>query len=125
MQKLELVEWHGKLEATQWFIDDLTRQLHTITSIPAALANSENIPSGIALRKLALPLYAMSMDMQEDVREGLETAINMVSPTEVTLEWPHYFDIDTAEGQGVKIDDESRDAQESASEEPETDSNRN
>ena len=94
--KLDYMTWDGALEASNRMLDRLEEAIAKVSGVPKILRDGEGF-SGVALRRLFIPLYASTLAMLNDTRYALETILTMVNGGDVTIEWEHPFDYEDLE----------------------------
>ena len=96
--KLQYLTWDGQLAASNAYLERLEQQVSKVSGIPLTLMQGQEVASGVALRRLFLPLYASTLAVLNDTRYALETALSaIVGGSAVKLEWPHPFDFQDLE----------------------------
>ena len=91
--KSEYLTWDGQLVASNFYLDRLEKEISMLTGIPEMLADGQEVPSGIALKRMFTILYAQSLAIKNDTQFGLETGLNALYENgSITIEWPHFFD---------------------------------
>ena len=81
-----------------------------ISGVPKTLRDSTMAMSGVALRRIFMPLYTSTLAILTDTKYALETVLSMASGTQVTVEWPHPFDYyELQDGQDEEPDGDDAD----------------
>ena len=101
-QKLEYVTWDGQLEASFRQIEELGREINDFTGYTGDLTSGKGIPSGVALRRLLLPLYVATQALQNEITKSLIEIVSFTLGTDVEVDWPHPLVVldDPGGGQG-------------------------
>ena len=95
--KLDYMTWDGALEASNRMLDRLEEAISKVSGVPKILRDGEAGFSGVALRRLFIPLYANTLAILNDTRYALETILTMVNGGDVAIEWQHPFDYEELE----------------------------
>ena len=90
--KMEYVTWDADLEASFSQIEEARLAIQYITGLVQLLERSQGGLSGVALRRLMLPLYAGTKAMQNELKQRLDDALSFALDEDVEIEWPHVFD---------------------------------
>ena len=88
-QEVEYVTWDGQLSSSFTQIEELNREINDFTGYTGDLTSGKGIPSGVALRRLLLPLYVATQALQNEIRKSLVELMSFVLGTDVEIEWPH------------------------------------
>ena len=90
--KMEYVTWDASLGAAFKQVEEARLAIQYVTGLVQLLERSQGGLSGVALRRLMLPVYAATRAMQNELRKGLEEAVSYALGEQVTVEWEHIFD---------------------------------
>jgi len=131
LQRYEYITWDGQLSASINTIEQLRMSIHVLTAIPAILEAVSGVPSGVALKRLLLPLYAVTRSLQSQTRLALEAVLSGIGQFagygDIRVEWPHAFDALDEEARANRPDmtrdpdAEATDAGDDAQDDPDTD----
>ena len=97
-QRVEYLTWDANLEASAAQIDRIKGEINALTGIPSILEGDQNIPSGVALKRMLIPLYAATRSLQAGLTLRAQLAIRALqtlqgqSPT-ATVFWAHPLEI--------------------------------
>ena len=91
-EKLSYLTWDGALDASNHYLDRLEDAMAMISGVPKTLRDSTMAMSGVALRRIFMPLYTSTLAILTDTKYALETVLSMAAGTQITVEWPHPFD---------------------------------
>ena len=109
-EKLSYLTWDGALDASNHYLDRLEDAMAMISGVPKTLRDSTMAMSGVALRRIFMPLYTSTLAILTDTKYALETVLSMASGTQVTVEWPHPFDYyELQDGQDEEPDGDDAD----------------
>ena len=92
-QKAEYLVWNGQLIASARQIQDIKQEITTITGMNDLLIQGKGIPSGVALRRILLPLYARVQTLQNELIPVVQSMIRSFTGEQVTVTWPNPLDI--------------------------------
>ena len=92
-QRLEYVTWDGQLSVSQAQAARYAALVWQMAGIPPTLIQTAGIPSGVALRRLALRLWARTRSLVADASAGLSASLSAVTGVKVAVEWPTAFDL--------------------------------
>ena len=84
--------WDGNIEGSLTYTMFLKESIQEMLGIPKALID-ETPTSGVALKLQSVFFYAKTLSMIESTKMVVEMLLSGVSNSQITLEWPHYFDI--------------------------------
>ena len=97
-QRVEYLTWDANLEASAAQIDRIKGEINAMTGIPSILEGEQNIPSGVALRRMLIPLYAATRSLQSSLTLRAQLAVQSLqvlmgqSPSATVL-WMHPLEI--------------------------------
>ena len=84
--KMEYVTWDANLDGSIEQIERIKQELNGITKMENLVDQLNGATSGVALKKLLLPLYFRIQSFQREILNYLEQAIDEA------VDWPHPFD---------------------------------
>ena len=94
----QYVEWGGQAMAASFnMMETLGEELAMMTGLPRALSSGSELPSGIALKRLLITLYASTRQLHNAVHVEAQ---ELYGP----FEWPHAFDLDEQQAQEMMLD---------------------
>ena len=110
-QKIEYITWNAQLDSSFKHQERLKAEINFLTGLVSILEAAGNIPSGVALRRMLIPLYASTRTLQDTLKNRSQLLLRVLqelrseAPTAV-VEWAHPFDVlDEAMGsQGIRPD---------------------
>ena len=86
----EYVTWDGGLTASMAMLEQLDRDFHFMSGIPAALGSDTAVPSGVSLRRMFWQFDAAIAPLYQASFSALDTAARTFGRT---LEWENAFEV--------------------------------
>ena len=96
--KIDYLTWQGHLQDSAAMLDRLEALMRMLTDVPSLLESGSAMPTGSALRRLMLPLYARTRQAQVQATRALRDAVRLLWP-DATVEWQHVLDALSGDGQ--------------------------
>lgn len=111
IQGLEPLEYNGRITESSDTIDHIRTEIETAVSMPDLFNGFVSLgaaPSGVALRRLNIPLYATVRTAQGMIRRGIDESLSQAG-VEPSYEWRPVFEVLEGEADaGGDLDDVDR-----------------
>ena len=95
--KMEYLTWDAGMESSFKQIEQMVQEIGVMTGLAQLLKVNDSGMSGVALRRLMLPLFAATLALQREMIRKISTLV------EAEIVWPHPFE--ELEGQDQSLDE--------------------
>ena len=95
IQGIQPVEYNGRIELSGDRINDIRKEIEAAVHMPDlfnGFAQLGSAPSGVALRRLNIPLHGTVSSAQAMIRRGINESLSQAG-IEMSYEWPDVFEV--------------------------------